>query len=117
MSGFPRSHRLVSKKDFQSVFANPHKLTYKYLIVLYKNNQFDHPRLGMLIGKQHVPLAVNRNDIRRVLRESFRYYQEVLKGLDIVVLIRSKCSPLGKKALRDDIDQLWRKLASSSNMV
>lgn len=117
MFEFSRSYRLVSKQDFQSVFAKPHKLTHKSLIVLYKFNHLSCARLGIIISKHQVKLAVNRNRMRRVVRESFRQRKEALKGLDIVVLMRSECSPQGKKALRDDIDNLWLRLANSSKSV
>lgn len=82
----------------------------------------------MIIGKHHVHRAVDRNRIRRILKESFRHYKESLKGLDIVVVIRSKCTPLLKtssnpaeiqynKSLRNDIDYLWHRLVTSLKPV
>lgn len=67
----------------------------------------------MVIGKAHQPRAVDRNLIRRLIRESFRQNQETLKGLDIIVLLRSKCTTLDKKVLRGNIDKLWPQLQDS----
>jgi ribonuclease P protein component len=103
---FPRERRLTSKRDFQFVFAKPYKVSFKYLIALYRANSYAYPRLGVIIGKQHVRRAVDRNRLRRVVRESFRHHQEKLKGLDIIVLLRSQCTPL----LRDDVDTIWQQL-------
>lgn len=125
---FSRSYRLVSKHEFQSVFANSRKITHKYLLVLYRFNQKNYARLGIIIGKHLVKLAVDRNQIRRVLRESFRHHKESLKGLDIVVVMRSKCTPLldsrkrpaknqQTKSLRTDIDYLWHRLMTSLKTV
>lgn len=113
MSEFSRTYRLVSKHDFQSVFVKPNKKTHKCFLLLYQSNQKDYARLGVVISKNHVKLAVNRNQVRRLIRESFRYYKDKLKGLDIIVLLRSKCTPIDKKALRDDIDHLWPRLTPS----
>lgn len=121
MIEFPRAHRLVSKLDFQFVFAKPYKVTRQYLLALYRPNQKPHARLGVVIKKDHVRRAVDRNWLRRMIRESFRHHQEKLKGLDIIVVMRSQCtSALGpifkqngtdwmreKKKLRDNIDNLW----------
>ncbi len=112
MPGFSRTQRLLSKKDYQFVFAKPHKATRQYLIALYRSNHLPHARLGIIIPKHHVKTAVRRNRIRRVIRESFRH-QEVLKGLDIVVLMRSKWTPLINQTLRDDINHLWHVIQSS----
>jgi ribonuclease P protein component len=113
MYEFSREYRLVAKHDFQSVFAKPNKATHKYLLALHKPNQRPHARLGIIIAKHRVKLAVDRNHLRRLVRESFRHHKEALKGLDIIVLMRSECSPLDNKALRDDIDKLWQKLIVS----
>src|SRR5580658_3629003 len=113
MCEFSRKYRLVTKHDFQSVFAKPNKATHKFLLALYKPNQQLCPRLGIIIAKHYVKLAVNRNRLRRQVRESFRHHKDELKGLDIIILMRSECSPLDNKdnqTLRDDIDKLWQKL-------
>jgi ribonuclease P protein component len=94
----------------QFVFANPSKIAHKYLIALYRLNTRSYARLGIIIGKQHLKRAIDRNLLRRIIRESFRYQKEALKGLDIIVVLRSECTPLDKKALRDNIDNLWQAL-------
>src|SRR5436190_21971861 len=113
MLSFSREYRLRGKHDFQSVFAKPKKLTNKYLLALHIPNQKTHARLGIIIAKRHVKLAVDRNHLRRIIRESFRHHKQALKGLDIVILMRSKWSPLNNQALRDDVDYLWQKFTAS----
>ena len=41
-----------------------------------------------MIGKKNVKLAVQRNRLKRLIRESFRHNQETLAGWDIVVIAR-----------------------------
>jgi ribonuclease P protein component len=113
MYEFSRQYRLVNKHEFQSVFAKSNKAVQKSLLALYQPNQRSHARLGMIISKNHVRLSVHRNRLRRLIRESFRHRKEALKGLDIIVLMRSKWSPLNNAALRDDLDCLWLKLTPS----
>lgn len=103
------------------MFAKPYKIAHKYLLVLYQPNQKPYARIGIIAAKQRVKLAVNRNRFRRVVRESFRVNKDLLKGLDIIVLIRSECTALHKTAnkqtLREDVDHLWSLLANSSKNV
>jgi ribonuclease P protein component len=127
MLEFPRLHRLTSQRDFQFVFAKPYKVSCQYLLALYRPNQLSHARLGVVIRKNLIHRAVDRNRVRRIVRESFRYHQEKLKGLDIIVVMRSQCTPglhptmkrngarliRGKKMLRDDIDRIWPQFAVS----
>lgn len=83
------------------------------MIALHKSNQKDHARLGIIVGKRYAKKAVQRNQLRRIIRESFRQHKESLKGLDIIVLLRSECTPLiDKKAWRANIDHLWQLIDS-----
>ncbi|RDI46582.1 ribonuclease P protein component [Aquicella lusitana] len=121
LSKFTRTSRLKTKQEFQFVFAKPGKVAHKYLLALYRPNERSHARLGIIVGKHHIKTAVARNQLRRVIRESFRHHQEALKGLDIIVLVRSECTSLlrslqGKKILRDDIGNLWQALIKCSRL-
>lgn len=103
-----RKYRLASKREVQSVFAaKPKKISRNYLLVLYVPNQLDYARLGIIVGKQHLRLAVDRNRVRRLIRESFRHERLKLKGLDLIVMIRAKCSSLDSKTIRNHVDNLW----------
>lgn len=42
-------------------------------------------RLGMLISRKHAARAVERNRIKRCIREAFRQEQEKLGALDVLV--------------------------------
>lgn len=110
MTGFPKSSRLILKKDFQAVFKDARKVSQGNLLALFIPNSLASARLGIIIKKQNVKLAVLRNRYRRWVRESFRIHQESLKGLDIIVIIRSECSPSDKLKIQDDIAILWQKL-------
>lgn len=119
---FSRTSRLLIKQDFQPVFANPRKTSYRYLLALYRPNQRLDARLGIVIAKNRVKKAVDRNLIRRIIRESFRHQRQALKGLDLIILLRSECTPIigekpDKKALRNDVDGLWQRLIDSYKPV
>ena len=42
-------------------------------------------RLGMLVSRKHSTLAVERNGIKRCIREAFRLEQENLGPIDVLV--------------------------------
>lgn len=120
MSGFSRTYRLISKKDFQFVFDQAKKVYSNDLCALYRRNLRDNARLGIIISKQFAKLAVERNSLRRIIRESFRLHKESLKGLDIIIRMRSEWTPTcadllqDKKKIRDDIDKLWQILSKAA---
>jgi ribonuclease P protein component len=48
-------------------------------------------RLGYIIPKQHFRRAVDRNYVRRILREALRQRGVALGGFDIVMRLRAGC--------------------------
>ncbi|ABA59529.1 ribonuclease P protein component [Nitrosococcus oceani] len=84
--GFTRLMRLVDPGDFKQIFAAGERVSSKAFTVLYHSNSLEYPRLGMAIPRKHFSRAVDRNRIKRLVRESFRQRQQVLGGRDLVVL-------------------------------
>jgi ribonuclease P protein component len=80
-------------------------------LVLAKPQRLNQPRLGLAIAKKYAKLAVQRNTIKRIVRESFRQQASHLPSLDIVVLARHKTKDYDKKQLRECIETLWKQLA------
>lgn len=114
---FPRNQRLASKAEYKSIFDESKKVSQKHLLALYKPNKQNVARLGVIVGKRVANRAVTRNQIKRVVRESFRAHQEILKGFDIIVIARHQCDELDKTQLREGIDKLWQRLTTSYQKV
>lgn len=66
--------------------------------------------MGLILSKRIIPLAVTRNRVKRLLRESFRRHQQELAGLDIIILARKGLGDLDNKAISKDLTSLWEKL-------
>ncbi len=73
-------------------------------------NELSRPRLGMVIGKRVSPRAVDRNRMRRIIREAFRLNADTLPALDIVVMQRQKRLPDTDVAIAPLLDGVWRRL-------
>lgn len=58
-------------------------------MVLLAPNAVDHARLGLIVPKRVLPRAVDRNRLRRLLREWFRLRQVELPGLDVIAQVRA----------------------------
>jgi ribonuclease P protein component len=97
----------MSPKDYKPVFDNSrYKVSTKQLLLLATASQARRPRLGLVIAKKHVSKAVQRNRLKRVLRESFRLRQSEIPLIDIVVLARKDADKLAPLELRKMIDRL-----------
>ena len=112
---FPRSLRLLSPGDFSQVFDNTKfKASNRYLLVLATPSKSGDSRLGFVISKKHVKHAVQRNRVKRIIRESFRLNQYQMANNDFVILARPGISDLENGEIREMIDGLWFKLRQSN---
>jgi ribonuclease P protein component len=89
---FPKTHRLHKAEEFSSVIRFRCSASGEFLQIFAKPNNLSHYRLGLVVAGKVERLAVNRNRVKRVLREAFRARQRDLTGLDIVVRLRSRVS-------------------------
>lgn len=109
-SRFRRCNRLNKPAEFQTLFASGKRTGNRELLFISRQNNTDHARLGLAISKKNVPLAVNRNRLKRLIRESFRLHQQQLKGMDIVVLAKKQFSNANDRALFGALEKHWNKL-------
>ena len=107
--------RLLSASDFSRVFEKPRKSTDKAFTVLGRSNRLGEARLGLAIAKKHVKLAVDRNRIKRVIRESFRHHRQLIEGLDLIVLAKAGTAGLTNKQLFSSLESHWKRLAETKS--
>lgn len=110
-SRFPRQHRLLSPSEFKPLFDQPQwRASSQHFLLLVSENGLAAPRLGIVIGKRRVKRAVDRNLLRRLLRESFRHRSVELTGLDVVVLVRADLRHPDKRLISEELGKVWTKL-------
>ena len=111
---FCREKRLLTPRQFKAVFDSPSgKVPGKNVLLLARLNDLDHPRLGLVIGKKSVKLSVERNRLKRQIRESYRHSQVALSGWDIVIVARKGLGDLENTELALQFGKLWKRLARS----
>ena len=76
--------------------------------ILQCPNGLEYPRLGLVVAKKVLPRAVDRNRVKRVLREAFRLGQWELGGLDVVVRVKTNSD---NAAYRADWDEFTRAIS------
>lgn len=108
----PRQARLHEKADFQRIFARSDKTVDSCFTVRYQCNRSPHARLGLAVSRRTSKRAVDRNRIKRVIRESFRQHRRQLRGLDVVVISRSTASGRDNSDLFASLARHWSKLAT-----
>jgi ribonuclease P protein component len=108
---FSKAKRLLHAKDYGRVFESPDaRASHQHLLLLAKTNQEPGHRLGLVIAKKNVRLAVQRNRIKRVAREVFRRLPISEPTLDVVLLARRGMGQLDNAELSSILQQQWQKL-------
>jgi ribonuclease P protein component len=102
--------RLTTKAEFTAVFDERLKINQGWFLALYKKNQQPYPRLGIVVSKRVIKKATSRNYLKRIIREGFRIRQLQLKGLDIVIMVRTGCNLKDQAKLHKELDTLWQRL-------
>ncbi|MFT7300007.1 MAG: ribonuclease P protein component [Porticoccus sp.] len=109
---FCRNKRLLTARAYQAVFAGAcFKVSHPHLLLLARPNQLSHPRLGLVVAKKHIRHAVNRNRVKRFVRETFRLAQQQLDSLDVVFLSRPGMDKLSPKEQTELLENSWRRLS------
>ena len=111
----PRASRLIRPADFKLTFKDGRRVHQPPISLVYRVNGLAHPRIGLAIGKRQAKLAVERNRVKRQLREDFRQRFEELPALDCVVYLNAGSVSHNNLALRTAIDRIWQKVKDKCN--
>jgi ribonuclease P protein component len=81
--------KLRKTDEFSSVFRFKRVQRSTYLDIFFRQNDLPYPRLGMIVPKKVLARAVDRNRVRRLIREAFRLSQAELGGRDVVIRLKA----------------------------
>lgn len=108
---FPRSARLLGARDFDQVFRLGRVLTIGVFRVHYLPTDAG-PRLGLAIARKALPRAVDRNRLKRQLREGFRVRRALLPSLDLVIRVQAGVRKLDRPERQAQLAELWQRIAT-----
>ena len=107
---FSKHARLLKPAEFSRVFKNPIRSSDRLLTILAVPNDIKQPRLGLAISKKHAKRAVDRNRIKRLIRESFRLIQHQLPAVDLVVMAKPGTKSVENQQIFQSLQQHWHRL-------
>jgi len=105
-----QERRLRRKREFDAVYAHGRRFGNGFFGVTAYVNVQGWPRLGLAVAVKTAGNAVERNRIRRVIRESFRLHQHEIPALDLVVSARLRARGAVNAELRAQLEPLWREV-------
>lgn len=107
----PKENRLKKKKDFERAFEKGRNIKGDtiYLKVLKTEEPFS--RIGFIVSKKISLKAVERNKIKRRMRDSTkRILSTIENGLDIIVTALPKIKKSEFKDIKEDITKTFERI-------
>jgi len=110
----PKKHRLTQDKDFKRIFKKGKFFIVKFINIRIVENNLDVSRFGFIISKKNFKKAVDRNKIKRRLRDTIHSRLEKIKpGFDVVVMIRKE---IGNKSFKE-IDEVMEEILNKAKIL
>ena len=107
----PSKNRLTKGTDFNNVYRKGTFFSEGPLSLKTASNNLENTRIGFSIEKKFFKKAVERNRMKRLLREAFQQnLKNVKKGLDIVVFYKKNESDPDLKIISELVKKIIKKL-------
>ena len=110
LARFPKQRRLLRTRQYQRVFSEGMRSAEQGLVVLACRNALGFPRLGLAIPRKHLRRSVQRNRLKRLIRESFRLHQRELAQLDLIVIARQGVDTMAAEDISVVLQRHWAKV-------
>jgi len=112
-SSYPKSVRLRKRAEFLKLMGVADKIVIKGFLVVWRANDLADPRLGTTVSKK-VGCAVNRNRVKRFIREVYRHYRSQLPPVDINVIARREAALMDFSSAQRELDKAFRHIGVST---
>jgi len=107
-----QKNRLKKEKDFEAVFKQGRSFKQGQLVLRARNNKLKSSRFGFVVNKKFSKKAVERNKIKRRLREIIKTrISKIKKPSDAIIIVMPKMNN-DFQELEKTIDKLFKKWLS-----
>jgi len=106
----PRKNRLTTKKYIDKVFKNGRTVKSSFLFIKWLDNPRGYSRVAFIVPLKYVPLAVDRNKIKRILSREVVKILLPGRGYDTIVVIYKKIERERFEGLREGLRETLLKI-------
>lgn len=97
----------MKKKDFDNVFKKGKSKAGKLVFLKILKNNLEANRFGIIVSTKISKKAVNRNKIKRRIREIIRQ-ADIETGFDIVVVAKPEIINKNYQEIKEEIEELLK---------
>jgi YidC/Oxa1 family membrane protein insertase len=106
----PKENRLKKEKEFEAVFKGGRTIRGKSVFLRYLINGTNKTRIGFIVSKKISKLSVERNKVKRRMRDIVRLRKDSLKeGLSIVVVSLPSIKAMEYREMKEDLEKILSK--------
>ncbi|MBU8849355.1 MAG: ribonuclease P protein component [Desulfobacterales bacterium] len=110
---WPKKARLLKRAQFLTLSKQGKKLQTDCFIAIVLKETAQNNRIGITISKK-VGNAVERNRIKRIIREYFRHNKQNISGpKDMNIIGRKGLTTLSNRQIIEKLDKLFSKIAAA----
>ena len=102
---FTKAERLRHRRDFLRAQAQGKRLHTRHFGVVRAPTAAGGPRLGLVVSRR-LGKAVQRNRVKRLLREFFRRHKTGLPAVDLVIMAKKGAAALGYHQVEEELGRL-----------
>ena len=102
---FSKSEKLLNREEFVNLNRSGKRHHTRHFVLIFKKNGLSFARLGITVSKK-TGNAVQRNRIKRLIREFFRLHRDQFpKGFDIVIAAKRHAISINYSDLTEELSE------------
>lgn len=109
---FTKADRILKRNEYIQIAKSGRKLQNEYFIAYYAPGRFDRTRLGVTVTRKF-GRAVQRNRIKRFIREYFRLNRHLISGeWDINIIAKKEAADLSSEEIFESLQSIFKRISS-----
>jgi len=106
-----KKNRIISSVAFEGIFREGEIKENECFKIIFSKNNLDYPRYGIVVSTKVSKFAVERNTLKRKIRNILKDFLLVFsKGFDVVIIVKKNCLKISFSKLKESIKELLLKL-------
>jgi len=105
-----KNNRLLKPSEFQNIYKSGQWVANRELVVNFKPKNTQLPKLGITVSKKVSKRAVDRNRIKRQIREWFRKNKSTYATFDLIITAKPVANSKTNQEIQYSLEDIWRKV-------